>query len=163
MKGSSDEFKERIAVVISGTPDYESEKPLGVKKLESSTSINQALRRDEVLVSLWWYCFFVWWSCTSSGNRRKTKIIPVFRRSINRGSNNGEVMICGKAFPVSFLSWGFGLQYFSWKLHGYGSIRNINVFAWALAEFCFWGFRFRIRGGVLLINWVSGRLICSAK
>ena len=41
--------KEYIAVAISDTPDYESGKLLGVRKLESSTSTNQATRRDEVL------------------------------------------------------------------------------------------------------------------
>ena len=44
--------QECIAVAISDTPDYESEKLLGVRKLESSTNTNQALRRDEVLADL---------------------------------------------------------------------------------------------------------------
>ena len=42
--------KEYIAVAITDTPDYESGKLLWVTKLESSTSTNQTMRRDEVLV-----------------------------------------------------------------------------------------------------------------
>ena len=44
--------KKCIVAAISDTPDYESEKLLGIRKLESSTGTNQALRRDEVLVYL---------------------------------------------------------------------------------------------------------------
>ena len=49
---SSGESKEHIAVAISGTPNYKSGKLFGVRKLESSTGANQALRRDESLVYL---------------------------------------------------------------------------------------------------------------
>ena len=52
MIDSSDESKEHIAVAISRTPDYQSGKLFGVRKLESSTGANQALQRDEGLVYL---------------------------------------------------------------------------------------------------------------
>ena len=38
----------------------------------------------------------------------KKSIIDAFRRSINHGSNDREVMVCGLAFPVSYSSLGFG-------------------------------------------------------
>ena len=44
-------------------------------------------------------------------------------------SNDREVMICGQAFPVSYFSYGFGLQYFSWKLYGYGLVKSMNAVA----------------------------------
>ena len=59
---------------------------------------------------------------------RKSLIDDASQSSINPESND-EVMIGEQAFSVSYLSEGFRLQYFSWKLHGYGLVRSMNAFA----------------------------------
>ena len=52
MIDSSDEFKEHIAVAISGTPDYESQKLFGVRKPESNTGAKSSSEERQSLVYL---------------------------------------------------------------------------------------------------------------
>ena len=54
MQDNSDELKGHIAVSISGTPEYESGKLLGVEKVESSTGTNQAATVHTLLQN--WNC-----------------------------------------------------------------------------------------------------------